>query len=875
MDRRRPTVRPPTSRSRTSTVAENAANGTVVGALSTTDPDAGETFTYTLLDNAGGRFALSGANVVVANGSLLNFEAGTSHNVQVRVTDSAGNTFTKTIAVGVSNVNEAPTNVALATSSVAENAANGTVVGALSTTDPDAGESFTYTLLDNAGGRFALSVPTSSSPTAASSTSRPRTSHNVQVRVTDSAGQHLHQDHRGRRRQRQRGADQCRRLERHDCRECRQRHRRRCPLGDRPRCGRELHLHPARQRRRALCAQSARTSWSPTAASSTSRPRPATMSRSGSPTPAGNSFTKTITVGVANVNEAPTNLALANATIAENVANGAIVGALSATDPDAGESFTYTLLDNAGGRFAINGSNIVVANGSLLNFEAATSHNVQVRVTDSGGNSYTKTVTIGVSNVNEAPTNVAVSNATIAENAANGAVVGSLSATDPDAGETFTYTLTDTAGGRFAVNGSNIVVANGSLLNFEAATSHNVQVKVTDSGGNSYYKTIAIGVSNVNEAPTDVAISSAAVAENAATGTIIGALSASDPDAGESFTYTLLDNAGGRFGLDGANLVVANGSLIDYETATSHNVQVRVTDSGGNSYTKTITIGVDNVSEGSGNAAPTDILITKTTITENVGNGIAVGILSATDADAGETFTYAMVNDAGGRFAIDGNKLVVANGSLLNFEAKPTHDVQVKVTDSAGNSFTKTITVELKDVNETPYNLTISKTTITENVANGTAVGVLSATDPDAGDTQTYTLLDNAGGRFAIDGNKLVVANGSLLNFEAKATHDVQVRVTDAGGKSSVKTFTIQLQNVNETPYNLSISKTTITEHVGNGIAVGVLSVDRPRRRRHAYLHAPRQCRRPLCDQWQQAGRRQWQPPRLREADNPRRQSSA
>ena len=35
--------------------------------------------------------------------------------------------------------------------------------------------------------------------------------------------------------------------------------------------------------------------------------------------------------------------------------------------------------------------------------------------------------------------------------------------------------------------------------------------------------------------------------------------------------------------------------------------------------------------------------------------------------------------------------------------------------------------------------------------------------------TQTYTLLDNAGGRFAIDGNKLVVANGSLLNFEAKS----------------------------------------------------------------------------------------------------------
>ena len=227
-----------------------------------------------------------------------------------------------------------------------------------------------------------------------------------------------------------------------------------------------------------------------------------------------------------------------------------MVGALSTTDADAGETFTYTLLDNAGGRFALSGANVVVANGSLLNFEAGTSHNVQVRVTDSAGNTFTKTIAVGVSNVNEAPTNVALSTSSVAENAANGAVVGALSATDPDAGESFTYTLLDNAGGRFAINGANIVVANGSLLNFESATSHNVQVRVTDSGGNSFTKTISIGVGNVNEAPTNVAVSNATIAENAANGTVIGALSATDPDAGEGFTYTLLDNAGGRFAIN-------------------------------------------------------------------------------------------------------------------------------------------------------------------------------------------------------------------------------------------------------------------------------------------------------------------------------------
>ena len=68
--------------------------------------------------------------------------------------------------------------------------------------------------------------------------------------------------------------------------------------------------------------------------------------------------------------------------------------------------------------------------------------------------------------------------------------------------------------------------------------------------------------------------------------------------------------------------------------------------------------------------------------------------------------------------------------------------------------------------------------------------------DPDAGDTHTYTLLDNAGGRFAINGNKLVVANGGLLDFEKQTSHDVVVRVTDAGGKSTTKTVTVQLQDV-------------------------------------------------------------------------------
>ena len=86
-------------------------------------------------------------------------------------------------------------------------------------------------------------------------------------------------------------------------------------------------------------------------------------------------------------------------------------------------------------------------------------------------------LTITVSDVNEA-TNQAPSNATltggsIAENASNGTVVGTIAGVDPDAVATLTYSLTVNAGGRFAINSTTgqLTVANGALLDYESAAS--------------------------------------------------------------------------------------------------------------------------------------------------------------------------------------------------------------------------------------------------------------------------------------------------------------------------------------------------------------------------------------------------------------------
>jgi VCBS repeat-containing protein len=179
------------------------------------------------------------------------------------------------------------------------------------------------------------------------------------------------------------------------------------------------------------------------------------------------------------------------------------VGTVTGTDVDAGDTKTYSLTDTAGGRFAINSATgqLTVADGSLLNYEAATSHTVTVRVTDGSGQSYDETFTINLTNVNEGPTDLSLSANTVAENAVTGTVVGTIMGTDPDAGDTKSYSLTDTAGGRFAFDAftGQLTVAYGSLLNYEAATSHTVTVRVTDSGGQSYDETFTINLTNVNE----------------------------------------------------------------------------------------------------------------------------------------------------------------------------------------------------------------------------------------------------------------------------------------------------------------------------------------------------------------------------------------
>ena len=100
-----------------------------------------------------------------------------------------------------------------------------------------------------------------------------------------------------------------------------------------------------------------------------------------------------------------------------------------------------------------------------------------------------------------------------------------------------------------------------------------------------------------------------------------------------------------------------------------------------------------------GNQAPVDIELLNWTIEENAAVDTVVGTLAAVDPDLGDTFTYELLDDAGGLFAIAGDTLVVAGA--LDFETAAAHVVTVRATDSAGNIVDKNFAIDVADGNDT------------------------------------------------------------------------------------------------------------------------------------------------------------------------------
>jgi VCBS repeat-containing protein len=107
---------------------------------------------------------------------------------------------------------------------------------------------------------------------------------------------------------------------------------------------------------------------------------------------------------------------------------------------------------------------------------------------------------------NAAPTDILLSNDAVTEIQPIGTMVGTLSAVDPDIGDTHSFALVEGPGdegnGRFAIFGSELRTA--EFLRWDLQSSHEIRVRATDEEGASFEKSFVIGVEPINHPPVAV-----------------------------------------------------------------------------------------------------------------------------------------------------------------------------------------------------------------------------------------------------------------------------------------------------------------------------------------------------------------------------------
>jgi len=257
-------------------------------------------------------------------------------------------------------------------------------------------------------------------------------------------------------------------------------------------------------------------------------------------------------------------------------------------------------------------------------------------------------------------------------------------------------------------------------------------------------------------------VSSFSLAENAASGVMIGAIAhATDADVGDTVTYTLVDppsvSGNALFSIDSSSgqisLTAAGAAAIDYESSTkSYSLTVQASDGSASHHpTATVVVNLTNVND---NSPVFSVDNATLSLAENASAGaIEHAVAHATDAD-GDTVTYSLLNvptvNGNALFSIDSStgqvSLTAAGATAIDYESSiKSYTLTVQASDGlTAHNKTATATVNLTNVNDNSPMLTVEHASVSlpENASAGAISGAVAhATDAD-GDTLTFSLVN-------------------------------------------------------------------------------------------------------------------------------------
>ncbi len=393
----------------------------------------------------------------------------------------------------------------------------------------------------------------------------------------------------------------------------------------------------------------------------------------------------------------------------------------------------------------------------------------------------------GVTPVNTAP--IAVDDTD--DVAEDGSVVINLLGNDSDAdGDALTIaSLGAVAHGTLVDNGDGTVTYTPNA-NFNGPDSFTYTVD--DGQGGSATASVSVAVSSVNDVPTALAfVGSTSVAEDISVGSVIGTISASDVD-GDTLSFALSGASADLFEIVGDQVRVAK--PLDFETATSHDLQLSVTDGNGGTSNQPLSITVTDVNEGGDPVDPAEaIQANDDTASVDEDSSIVIDLLSNDSAPNGDGIAISIIGKANYGSITDNFDGTVTYTPNVNYSGIDTFDYQI--IDSNNNISNATVTIDVSNINDVPVVKNWGGIVSAEGNAIYNLLGY--ATDNDSDELKIINISAASKGSYTLsDYNQLVYTK----NEGATGIEELIYTVTDPSGATATGTIRIDLSNENNAP---------------------------------------------------------------------------
>ncbi|KAM3613122.1 uncharacterized protein V6R79_020805 [Siganus canaliculatus] len=338
----------------------------------------------------------------------------------------------------------------------------------------------------------------------------------------------------------------------------------------------------------------------------------------------------------------------------------------------------------------------------------------------------------------------------------------------------------------------------------------------------------------------------ATVIENAAKGTSIVTVNATDKDSGSNgyITYSISNvksNVADLLSIDHLSGTLFVSGPIDYEKDKKYELRIDARDQGGLTDLSKVIVEVTDVND---NAPTVSVMSFTSPVSEDSPPGTTIGIINVKDLDSGDNGQVNCRIEQNAPFKIKSNLrnyYTLVTDSVLDRETVSQYNITVVATDAGFPplSTKKNFHLKISDVNDNApvFSQSVYNSFITENNSPGVSVLKLQAKDPDENQNAriSYILEDSNIGAAPV--SEFVSVNAESGVIHAVRSFDYEqikqlvfvVRAQDGGSPplSSNVTVKILIQDQNDNPpqvlYPVQTGGSMVAEMVPRSADVGYL----------------------------------------------------